>query len=212
MTLTGIVLAGGRSTRFGADKLAEPLDGEPLLAAAIEALLPLADAVIVAGPGLPDGFEAGDVTVVLARDREPFDGPLVAVANVLETAVGDPGIAIVVAGDMPRLVPAVLLQMVEVLRRDATAGAVYLGRQEAAIGTDRSDPLPRQALPLAVRVQPASRAARDAVEAGHRSLQALLDRITAIELPAAVWLALDPAATTLLDVDTPADLDRLRRS
>ena len=30
-TVTGLVLAGGRSSRFGRDKLAEPIDGRPLL-------------------------------------------------------------------------------------------------------------------------------------------------------------------------------------
>ena len=37
-TATGIVLAGGRSSRFGGDKLAAPIDGEPLLWRPIRAL------------------------------------------------------------------------------------------------------------------------------------------------------------------------------
>jgi molybdopterin-guanine dinucleotide biosynthesis protein A len=67
-------------------------------------------------------------------------------------------------------------------------------------------------LPLAIRVQPGSRAAREAVEAGQRSLQALLDRIAVVELPAPDWLALDPDARTLTDVDTRADLDRIQHA
>jgi molybdopterin-guanine dinucleotide biosynthesis protein A len=99
--------------------------------------------------------------------------------------------------------------MLDVLDVDTTVDAVILGRAEATSGTDHGAPPRRQVLPLAIRVQPGSRAAREAVEAGHRSLQALLDRIPAVELPAADWLALDPEARTLTDVDTRADLDRI---
>jgi hypothetical protein len=69
---------------------------------------------------------------------------------------------------------------------------------------------PRQVLPLAVRAQIAKQAARDAVDAGQRSLQALLDRVPVVEIPASVWRALDPSGRTVLDVDTTADLERIR--
>lgn len=216
MSVTGIVLAGGRSTRFGSDKLLEPVEqlhGETLLVAAIDGVAALSDGVIVAGRALPEALIAGDVPIALVRDPEPFGGPLVALAHVLGTAAADPDdLAIVTGGDMPRLVPAVIEAMLETLRDSAGADAVHLGRDEASTGSNRSEPSRRQVLPLVIRVQPAARAAREAVEAGHRSLQALLDRMTAIELPSTAWLPLDPGALTLLDVDTRADLDRLRPS
>jgi hypothetical protein len=65
-------------------------------------------------------------------------------------------------------------------------------------------------LPLAVRVDAAVRGARAALESGDRSLRALVDRLAHVELPPSTWLPLDPAAETLLDVDTTADLERLR--
>ena len=40
VTVAAIVLAGGRSSRFGRDKLAEPVDGRPLLDHAIDAVRP----------------------------------------------------------------------------------------------------------------------------------------------------------------------------
>jgi molybdopterin-guanine dinucleotide biosynthesis protein A len=36
------ILAGGRSSRFGRDKLAEPIDGQPLLSRVIDAVRPIA--------------------------------------------------------------------------------------------------------------------------------------------------------------------------
>jgi molybdopterin-guanine dinucleotide biosynthesis protein A len=66
-------------------------------------------------------------------------------------------------------------------------------------------------LPLALDIAVASDAAQAAVEAGDRSLVRLLGRIRSVEIPAAEWLALDPTGQTLLDVDRPADLERIRR-
>jgi molybdopterin-guanine dinucleotide biosynthesis protein A len=223
--ITAIVLAGGRSTRFGADKLAPPQPGTPdrpgasLQEAAHGAVARIADEVVVAGPALPDDLSATDLPVRLLEDPEPFGGPLQALAHVLANIGPEPHhLAIVVGGDMPRLVPAVLARMLDVLDVDPTVDAVYLARPgpsagaagsaPAAIATDRTEPRRRQVLPLALRIQPAARASREAVEAGRRSLQALVDAMAAIELPSAAWTAMDPRADTLVDIDTPADLDR----
>jgi molybdopterin-guanine dinucleotide biosynthesis protein A len=210
---TGIVLAGGRSRRFGSNKLAAPLGQGTILEGAIAAVASVVDGVIVAGGALPEGFVAGDVPVALVRDPDPDGGPLVALEHVLASAKTDPtAMAIICGGDMPRLVPAVLRLLLETLGSDKRLDAVYLGTPEAPIASQRTDPPRRQVLPLALRVQPAARAARAAVEAGDRSLQALLDRMATMELAPSAWVALDPDGSTLIDVDTRADLDRLRGS
>jgi molybdenum cofactor guanylyltransferase len=201
--ITAIVLAGGRSSRFGSDKLEAELDGAPLLSRTIAAVEPIADIVIVAGQGLPDRLRAGVVPTTLVQDREPFGGPLVALADVLERGFPDPvtSLAIVVGGDMPRLVPAVLKAMLDRLAGDPELDAVIL----QAPGSPR-----RQVLPLALREGPAAGAARAAVDTGDRSLKGFVDRMRTLELPAAVWQAHDPSGDTLTDIDTSADLDRLR--
>jgi molybdopterin-guanine dinucleotide biosynthesis protein A len=208
VSVTAIVLAGGRSRRFGGDKLAADVGGTAMLAATIAAVAPVADRVIVAGPRLPDDVP-GEPPITLLGDAEPFAGPLVALAGVLagvlggSLAGGEPapgGVAIVVGGDMPSLVPAVLVRMIDTLDSDPGLDAVLLGLE----GADR-----RRVLPLALRVEPAARAARDATGAGERSLQAFVDRLAHVELDPASWRGLDPDARTLVDVDTRADLDRL---
>lgn len=214
MSVTGIVLAGGRSSRFGADKLAAELNGETILAMTIGAVASVTDGVIVAGSSLPEGFRAGDIPVALVRDVEPFAGPLVALANVLATANTDSDeVAIVVGGDMPRVAPAVLLAMLGRLDADRAVEAVTLALPPP-LGASRrpgaSRPARRQTLPLALRVGPARGAAREALEAGDRSLNRLLDRLRSVEMPGAEWLPLDPAADTLVDVDTIEDLERAR--
>ena len=204
MRVSAIVLAGGRSRRFGSDKLAAELDGASLLSATVAPVTPLVDRVTVAVARLSDELLAAEVPVVLVHDREPFGGPLAALANVLEQAVDlDPemDLAIVVGGDMPRLVPSVLRAMIERLQADPFLEAVILESPDAAR---------RQVLPLALRAGPARRSAREVLALEDRSLRLLVDRLRTVELPVAVWRPLDPEGRTLADVDTPADLERLR--
>ena len=69
-----VILAGGRSSRFGRDKLAEPVDGRPLLRHAIDAVRPIAtEIVVVAAPDATPDVPA-DVRVV--HDPVAFEGPL----------------------------------------------------------------------------------------------------------------------------------------
>ena len=194
--VSAIVLAGGRSTRFGRDKLLEPLAGRPLLHHAVLAAAAVSRDVVVIGRGpgtrLPS---AGESAVRVALDAQPFAGPLVALRTALEL-VREP-LAIVVGGDMPTLVPSVLGALVRVLDRldgpDAAA-LVLRGR--------------RQPLPVALRVGAALPAVGRLADSGERSLAALFTTLRTLDLNEATWRPLDPEASTLRDVDRPEDLPR----
>lgn len=202
--VTAIVLAGGRARRFGGPKLSALVDGRPLLQLAIEAAAAVAtDAVVVVGPGsTPDIPEVG-VPLQVVHDREPDAGPLAALAEGLRAAGS---VAIVVGGDMPRLSPIVLRLMLQ--RVELGAVAVVLAEPATAPSPIREPRVPRQTLPLAVRVDAARLAADAALASGRRALQALLDRLDVTEIAGSEWLPLDPDAATLLDVDEPGDLER----
>ena len=43
---------------------------------------------------------------------------------------------------------------------------------------------------------------------GERRLRAVLDELDVDVIPAATWLADDPAGATLVDIDRPADVPR----
>jgi molybdenum cofactor cytidylyltransferase len=205
-TVTGIVLAGGRASRFGGPKLDARIDGETLLALATRAVADVADEVLIAGPALPAVVGFDHVAPRLVIDEQPFEGPLVAISGALRQAQGV--LAIVAGGDMPRLAAPVLRAMLERLRADDNLDAVTL---EPPPG-DQGEPRQLAALPLALRV-PQTLAVIDAViDAGDRSIVRLLGRLRSIELPASDWLALDPAARTLLDVDRPSDIEVARRN
>jgi molybdopterin-guanine dinucleotide biosynthesis protein A len=188
--VSAIVLAGGRSSRFGRDKLAEPIAGRTLLDHAIAAVGPLAQETIVVGrrdetPHLPD-------STVLVHDPSEFEGPLVGLLTGLRSAT-QPA-ALVVGGDMPTMVPSVLEALLARLD-DPTVDAVVLEDG----GRD-------QPLPNAVRTAPAKLAAERLVAARERRLGALFKALATAVIDEPTWRRLDPAGMTLRDIDAPADV------
>jgi molybdopterin-guanine dinucleotide biosynthesis protein A len=194
LAVTGVVLAGGASRRFGSDKLSADLAGRPLLHHSIERLLRVCDEVVVVLP--PHGDEpsvpAGAVT--FARDETEHEGPLAGMAVGLAVAGSER--AVVVGGDMPGLEPDVVR---ELLRASEETGAV------AAVLSDGGDGRP---LPCAVRREPALHAARRLLAAGRRRLRDLQAEVPTVVVDEATWTALDPDRRTLVDVDEPSDLGR----
>jgi molybdopterin-guanine dinucleotide biosynthesis protein A len=185
-----IVLAGGRSSRFGRDKLAEPVGGRPMLDLAIDAVRVVAiDIVVVTAP---DGSPTNSPDVAIARDARAFEGPLAGLAAGL--AAFDPSVrrAIVVGGDMPSLVPPVLQRMLDEL---ASADVVVL----------ETDDGPRP-LPLAIRPVVVRPVIDRLLAAGERRLRALLTAVRVVALDQATWRQDDPDGASLRDVDVPEDL------
>jgi len=194
--VSAVVLAGGRSTRFGRDKLAEPVDGRPLLSYAIDAVRPFATEIIVVVAPRAASALAFPGDVIFVRDPVAFEGPLSGLLSGL-AAAREP-IVLVVGGDMPTLVGAVLEAMLARLDApDAPDGA-----QAVVLEHDgRARPLP-----MVVRRKPALRAAHRLIGAGERRLRALAESLTTRVIPEATWRAVDPEGLTLRDVDAPADL------
>ncbi len=190
-----IVLAGGRSSRFGRDKLAEPLDGRPLVQHAIDAVRRVAaelDLVVVAAPDATPAI-SGDARLV--RDPRPFEGPLAGLATGLAALAPEVDRVLVVGGDMPGLVPEVLRLLVVVLDEAPGIDLVLLA------GDDRARPLP-----AAIRRGPGAAAAEALLATGERRLRALAGVLGVKVIPAPAWRALDPSGATLGDIDTPDDL------
>jgi molybdopterin-guanine dinucleotide biosynthesis protein A len=188
--VTGIVLAGGRSSRFGASKLDADLDGMTVLDRTIDRLRPVVDEVLVVGrAGSRPGIRCID-------DPRPFEGPLAGLAAGLEIAGAE--VVIMVGGDMPLVERDVLRLLVDRLRG---------GTGTVAVLQDGSQPRP---LPMALRRDVAREAAVAAIAAGERSLRAFLTRLRVDVVPEREWRVLDPEGDSLIDVDTPADLERAR--
>jgi molybdopterin-guanine dinucleotide biosynthesis protein A len=190
MTTAAIVLAGGRSSRFGRDKLAEPIDGIPMLERAVSAVAGVVDEVlVVVAPGavaeIPDGVRRVD-------DARAFQGPLAGVDAGL--AATDADVVLVVGGDMPTLVPAVLQRLIDALTDPSVDAAVL-----EAGGRHRP-------LPMALRRGPAIAITETLLASDERRLRALRDGLALAVIPDAEWQADDPEGATLRDIDRPDDL------
>ena len=194
--IAAIVLAGGRSRRFGTDKLSARLpDGRSVLGHAVARAAAVADElVVVIAPGAdrPDGLPE---TVVLVHDPEPDGGPLMGLAAGLEAVSGE--IVLVVGGDMPALEASVLRLLIAAVERDPKVDGARL----EVDGSTRAS-----VLPCVLRRKAARRACGEALAAGDRRLRGALERLATTVVPAAEWRAVDPGGRTLLDIDRPADL------
>lgn len=188
--VTAVVLAGGRSSRFGRDKLAEQLDGRSLLDRAIAGVRPHAGAVIVVAR--PGGDPTVPADVLVVRDPVAFQGPLAGLLAGLKAATGP--VVLVVGGDMPELIGAVAAAMLAALAVPGVA-AVVLEDQGRA-----------RPLPVVLRRAPATAAAARLRSAGEHRLRALIDALATEVIAEADWRALDPDGRSVRDIDTPADL------
>ena len=101
---TGVILAGGKSTRFGSDKASALLLGRPLLQWVVDALSPAcSELLIVAAQGqiLPK-IQSGVHTQTIT-DRYEALGPLAAMVAAFEHSAAE--ICFVAACDVPLLRP-----------------------------------------------------------------------------------------------------------
>ena len=194
LSVAGIVLAGGRSARFGSDKLAAEYEGIPLLHHAVLRLAEVADDVIVVlppgapGEGLPPGVRA-------ANDPTEGEGPLAGLHAGLLAAVRS-DVAVVVAGDMPEVQAVVLREMLRVLEQAGVEAVALQDGEEA------------RPIPVVLRTWPAADAVHTLLHAGRRRLRDVLGTLRTAVIDEATWTALDPDRRTLFDVDEPGDLTR----
>ncbi len=188
--VSAIVLAGGRSSRFGRDKLAEPVGGKRLLDHAIDAVRPSATEVLVVIA--PESPALATPSVVVVRDLRPFEGPLAGLLAGLGAA-REP-VILVVGGDMPSLLREVAEMLLDEL--DTVGVEAVVLEQDG-----RARPLP-----MALRRDPALAAANGLIAAGERRLGALVETLATTVIGEPAWRASDPEGRSVHDIDTPADL------
>lgn len=177
---TGLVLASGRSRRFGGlDKGRLPLGGRTLLQRVVDALTPVTATCLVVGPHAPEG-------VAHVRDEDVDGGPIAGLRAGLRAI--DTPYAIVAACDLPFLTPAFLgalqaegrhTDLAYVEGRDGTAALCLTARRTILSMLDAY------------------------WEAGGRRLQEVVQRLPHVVLPDATRARHDPAGLLLLNVNDP---------
>ncbi len=192
--ITGVILAGGRSSRLGRDKAAAMLDGEPLVQWVLRALEPdCAAIVVVTAPGQALPALQSDVPMTIVVDEVPYLGPLAGLVAGLQHIRTD--WAFVTSCDAPLLQPG----LVTLLRELAAGSALVV--------------CPR----VGERLQPLTALYRANCLAdlagmfvgGERRLTAAVERLNPLIVEEPALRAIDPRLTSFHNVNTLADLQHL---
>jgi molybdenum cofactor cytidylyltransferase len=185
-----IVLAAGRGSRFGGplNKLAQPFEDGTVLGSTLRrAAASQLPVVVVTKAGLADLVAQHMATrdIVVLEDTEAALGMGAAIAAGVAERSGAPG-WLVLPGDMPLVRPATLLAVASALQQHAVVYPQYHGRRGS---------------PVAFAAELYSELIQLRGDEGARRLIARYP---------AQGLELDDAGV-LLAVDTPADLEALRK-
>lgn len=100
--ITGVILAGGKSTRMGKDKALLPYNGKPLIHTVLDQMRTVFSKVIIS---VRSDAELGDLAAHRVADHHSEVGPLGGITSVLETGEGQ---IFCVACDMPFLNPGLM--------------------------------------------------------------------------------------------------------
>jgi molybdopterin-guanine dinucleotide biosynthesis protein A len=191
--LTGVVLAGGRSSRFGTDKAFARLGGCTLLERALAGVAAVCDdLVVVAAPGKDEASYAVAGARV-THDAVEGQGPVAGIVAGLRAARRSR--ALVVAVDMPCLREDVLRLLAAAAPEADVVAPVVDGRPE----------------PLCAVY--ATRAAEPMAEALARDVRKITDAFAGLTVR---WVeesalrALDPELRSFWNVNRPDDLARIR--
>ena len=114
MTIGGVVLCGGKSTRMGVPKATLPFGGETMLQRVVRLLTTVVSPIVVVAardqvlPPLPDA-------VTITRDERDAKGPLEGIRAGLSALPPSIDAAYITSCDVPLLVPAFVERMITLL-------------------------------------------------------------------------------------------------
>ena len=190
-TVTGVIVAGGLSTRFGSDKASASLRGRPLLQWVRDALAPVVDEIVIvtaAGQALPPMHPAVPARVV--EDREPERGPLGGLATGFAVAASP--VCFAASCDAPLLQTRVA---------DRILGA--LGDHDAVLPEVDGFAQP---LAAAYRRDPCLAAAEAAIDAGGNRVIDAFAELDVLALAEDRLARVDPDLRSFRNANTPDEL------
>jgi molybdopterin-guanine dinucleotide biosynthesis protein A len=145
---SGVVIAGGRSTRFGEDdKAVADLAGTPMIRRVADRIADAVDELVVncraeQTPRLREAMAGYPLSVTYAEDDEPDRGPLAGIRNGLRAASGD--MSFVVACDVPFVDPDLVGYLFErAADHDAAVPRLDDGWYETTHAVYRTGPMRR---------------------------------------------------------------------
>lgn len=187
--LTGAILAGGRSLRFGRNKALEFLHGERLIDRAVKSLRTQCDPVLVVANDLS---RYHDVQATLVQDILLQQGPLGGIYTALLFSPGE--WVLVRATDMPFLVPE-LLGLLSGLKDGYDVVVPQCG--------DRYEPL------LALYHRRCIPVVASQLQGEDRMIVAFYNKVRLKVVPEEMWRRVDPEAISFKNVNTLQDWEQI---
>jgi molybdenum cofactor guanylyltransferase len=189
VTIGGIVLCGGKSTRMGAPKATLPFGNELMVQRVVRLLGTVVSPVIVVAaqgqslPPLPD-------TVAITRDEREARGPLEGIRAGLTALPRSIDAAYITSCDVPLLVPAFVERMIDLIDGHDIAVMEIDGFPHPLSALYRRDTLPHvESLLAADRLRPVF----------------LFDAVRTRRVQPEEMTPVDPELKTLRNLNTPED-------
>lgn len=170
----GLIIAGGRSTRFGdADKAVAQLAGVPMIRRVADRLRDPVDTLVIncrhdQVEEIESSLEGYALPVHFRLDETPDQGPLAGIARGLDGIEAD--VTFVAACDMPGIQPAVVEHLFDLIEG-----------VDAVVPRTNGEWL--QPMHAVYRTEPMRVATRKALDEGDRRIVHALDRLSVQELP-----------------------------
>ena len=188
--LTGAVLAGGKSLRYGRNKALEVFQGRSLIEHVLQSLRSLCDPVLVIANDLTPYLQ---LRATLVQDAICNQGPLGGIYTALLFSPHPWVLA--KATDMPLLVKD--LAQLMLTKREGVDVVI-------PVQNNRYEPLlalySRRCLPVVAA----------ALEKGERKIISFFPKVRVRELTEAEWRTVDPGGLSFSNINTPENLEQLR--
>ena len=189
MTIGGIVLCGGKSTRMGVPKATLPFGDEAMLQRVVRLLGEVVSPIVVVAareqslPPLPD-------TVMITRDEREAKGPLEGIRAGLSALPPSIDAAYITSCDVPLLAPAFVQRMIELMGDHDIAVMEVDGFPHPLSAIYRRNTLPHvESLLASDRLRPVF----------------LFDAVRTRRVKPEEMTAVDPELRTLRNLNTPED-------
>ncbi|OKL37470.1 molybdenum cofactor guanylyltransferase [Domibacillus mangrovi] len=191
MNIAGVVLAGGRSSRYGKPKMFELYNGKSFYQYSIDALKEnnLAPIIISTNDMLARHFDA--VSVTLSIEKEHHQGPLFALHHVMKS-VPEPDWFFVLSSDVPFVTSNFVKQMITFTKNGDYKAIV-------PVQNEKSHPL------LALYHRDCLEPADHLLKQNKRSMAALLNSVLYKKI------AFNKEEPSFLNINSPSDFEELRK-
>jgi molybdopterin-guanine dinucleotide biosynthesis protein A len=164
-----VILSGGKSSRFGANKGLFEFEGVPLVKRVIDSLAPLSDSIVVSvAPGQSSEYQKIlRKTIRIVEDSEAYQGPLFGLKDAIRYVPDD--LVMLSACDMPFIQADLYSLMLDALDDHDAVMPILGGYHEP--------------LTAVYRLAPLKRAIKESVGEANTKLSSILKYLSVLGLP-----------------------------